>query len=59
MTQPVKNPRASDGDRVRSLGPEDPLEEDVAAHPSILAWRIPVDRGAWWATAREVRKSWT
>ena len=26
---------------VRSLGQEDPLEEDVATHSSILAWRIP------------------
>ena len=27
--------------RVRSLGREDPLEKDMAAHSSILAWRIP------------------
>ena len=27
--------------RVRSLGREDPLEKGTAAHPSILAWRIP------------------
>ena len=27
--------------QVRSLGQEDPLEEGVAAHSSILAWRIP------------------
>ena len=27
--------------QVRSLGREDPLEEDMAAHPSLLAWRIP------------------
>ena len=27
--------------RVRSLGREDPLEEDIATHSSILAWRIP------------------
>jgi len=26
---------------VRSLGPEDPLEEGMATHSSILAWRIP------------------
>ena len=25
----------------------------------ILAWRIPVDRGAWWATVRGIAKSWT
>ena len=29
------------------LGWEDPLEESMATHPSILAWRIPKDRGAW------------
>ena len=27
--------------QVRSLGQEDPLEEEVATHPSILAWKIP------------------
>ena len=27
--------------RVRSLGWKDPLEEGIATHPSILAWRIP------------------
>ena len=32
---------------VQSLGWEDPLEEDMATHSSILAWRIPMDRGAW------------
>ena len=34
---------------VQSLGREDPLEEGMATHSSILAWRIPMDRGAWWA----------
>ena len=32
---------------VQSLGWEDPLEEEMAIYSSILAWRIPVDRGAW------------
>ena len=32
--------------QVRSLGQEDPLEKEMATHPSILAWRIPMDRGA-------------
>ena len=32
---------------MRSLGQEDPLEEGMATHFSILAWRIPMDRGAW------------
>ena len=27
--------------RVRFLGQEDPLEEEMAAHSSILAWKIP------------------
>ena len=35
---------------VRSLGWEDSLEEGMATHSNILAWRIPMDRGAWWAT---------
>ena len=32
---------------VGSLGQEDPLEKEMATHSSILAWRIPMDRGAW------------
>ena len=32
---------------VHSLGWEDPLGEGMATHSSILAWRIPMDRGAW------------
>ena len=32
---------------VQSLGWEDPLEEGMATHSSILAWRIPMDGGAW------------
>ena len=38
-------------DLVRSLGWEDPLEEGIATHSSIIGWRIPMDRGAWPATA--------
>ena len=41
------------------LGWEDNLEEGMATHSSILAWRIPMDRGAWWATVHGVAKSWT
>ena len=37
---------------VQSLGWEDPLEESMAAQSSILAWRIPMDRGAWGATVQ-------
>ena len=35
---------------VRLLDWEDPLEEGMATLSSILAWGIPKDRGAWWAT---------
>ena len=42
-----------------SLGQEDPLEEGMATHSGILAWRIPMDRGAWWATVHAVAKSRT
>ena len=34
---------------VQSLGWEYPLEEGMATHSSVLAWRIPIDRGAWQA----------
>ena len=29
----------------------------MVAHSSVLAWRIPMDRGAWWATGHGVRES--
>ena len=38
------------------LGQEDPLEEGMATHSSSLAWRIPMDRGAWWATVHGVAR---
>ena len=41
------------------LGWEDPLGEGMATHSSILAWTIPMDRGAWWATVHGVTKSRT
>ena len=43
--------------QVQLLGGEDPLEEGMATRSSILAWRIPMDRGAWWATFHRVAKS--
>ena len=43
--------------QVQSLGQEDPLEKEMAAHSSTLAWRIPLDRGAWRATAHGVTES--
>ena len=45
MAQTVKNLPANAGDPwVRSLGWEDALEEGMATHSSILAWRISMDR---------------
>ena len=41
MQEMVKNPPAVQETQVGSLGQEDPLEEEMAAHSSILAWRIP------------------
>ena len=41
VAQSVKNPPAMQETRLRSLGQEDPLEKEMATHPSILAWRIP------------------
>ena len=44
---------------VETLGWEDPLEEDMATHSSILVWIIPMERGAWQAIVHGVAKSWT
>ena len=41
VTQTVKNLPAMQETQVQSLGWEDPLEEGMATHFSILAWRIP------------------
>ena len=46
MAQMVKNPPTMQETWVQSLGWEDPLEEGMATHSSIFAWRIPMDRGA-------------
>ena len=53
----VKNPPAMRETWVQSLDWEDPLEEGMATHFSILAWRIPKDPGAWRATAHGVSES--
>ena len=57
MAQMVKNPPAMQETWVRSLGWEDTLEEGMATQPSILAWKISMDRGAWWATVSGVAES--
>ena len=41
MTQRVKNLPVIWENQLRSLGWEDPLEKEIATHPSVLAWRIP------------------
>ena len=41
MTQTVKHLSTMQETRIRSLGWEDPLEKEIAAHSSILAWKIP------------------
>ena len=52
VTQTIKNSPAMQETWVQSLGWEDPLEEGMATHSSILAWRIPMDRGAWQTIVR-------
>ena len=59
MAQMVKNPPAMRETWIGSLGWKDPLEEGMATHSSVFAWRIPMDRGAWQATASVVPKSQT
>ena len=59
VAQMVKNPPAMLETWDLSLDWEDLLEESLTTHPSILAWRIPMDRGAWQATVHGFAKSWT
>ena len=56
LAQLVRNPPAVQETLVQFLGQEDPLEEGMATHSSILAWRIPMDRGAWQATIHGVTR---
>ena len=59
VAQTVKNPPAVWETWVRSLGWKDALKEGMATHSSILAWRIHMDREAWWAKVHGVTKSQT
>ena len=49
-SQVVKNPPAIQETLVGFLGWKDTLEKEQATYSSILVWKIPMDRGAWWAS---------
>ena len=58
----VKNPPAIQKLQetwVQPLGREDALEEGMATHSSIFAWRIPMDRGGWQAAVHGVAEDMT
>ena len=59
VAQMVKNLPSVQEIWVRSLVWGDSLKEGMATHSIILAWRIPMDRGAWWATVHGLAKSQT
>ena len=59
VAQTVKSLSTMRETRVQSLGREDPLKKEMATHSSILAWRIPMDRGAWRAAVHGGAKSRT
>ena len=59
VAQLVKNLPEMQETPVTFLGWEDPLEESMATHSSILAWRILMDRGAWRTSVHGVAKSRT
>ena len=59
MAQLVKSLPAMWETWVQSLAWEDPLEENMATHSDICAWRIPMDREAWWATVHVATESET
>ena len=46
VAQLEKNPPAMQETPVQFLVQKDPLEKSITTHSSILAWRIPMDRGA-------------
>ena len=59
VTQTIKNPPSMRETWAQSLGQEDPVEEGMATHSSILAWRTPMERGAQRTTVHGVEKNWT
>ena len=54
----VKNPPAMQEMRVQSLGRKDPLEKEMATHPSILSWEIPWIEESGRLYSMELQKSW-
>ena len=60
VVQRVRNLPAKQETWVRSLSGEDPLENEIAAHSSILAWRIPwTEDTCGLQSVHGVAKSWT
>ena len=59
VAQMVKHLPAKQQSQVRSLGWEDPLEEGMATHSSIHAWRIPWTEEAGGLQSIASQKSWT
>ena len=56
-TSPHPHPLPVKETQFQSLGWEDPLEEEMATHSNILAWKNPMDRRAWRATVHGVAES--
>ena len=56
FAQSVKNLPAMQKTWIRFLGREDSLEKEMATHSSVLAWRIPMDRGVWQVTVQGVTR---
>ena len=59
VAQTVKSLPAVQETRVQPLDREDLLEKEMATHSSILAWKNPMDGGAWWVAVHGVSKSRT
>ena len=55
--QPIKNLLAMQEIQVQFLGGKEPLEQERVTHSSILAWRIPMDRGPWGARIQGIAKN--
>ena len=57
MAQTVKKSACNEGDQgsIPGLG-KDALQEGMATHISVLAWRIPINRGAWWAVVHGLQR---